>query len=31
MIREEDGDNYYIRDGIIIITSGTRLPDGFTF
>lgn len=25
-----DGPGIYIRDGIIIVTSGTRLPDGFT-
>lgn len=26
-----DGDGIYLRDGIIIVTSGTHLPDGFTF
>lgn len=26
-----DGDGIFIRDGIIIVTSGTSLPDGFTF
>jgi glucose-1-phosphate adenylyltransferase len=26
-----DGDGIYIRDGIIIVTSGTRVPDGFSF
>ncbi|MBS3902778.1 MAG: hypothetical protein KGZ30_00140 [Anaplasmataceae bacterium] len=26
-----DGDGIFLRDGIIIITSGTHLPDGFTF
>ncbi len=25
-----DGDGVYIRDGIIIVTSGTQLPDGFS-
>ena len=25
-----DGDVIYIRDGIIIVTSGTVIPDGFT-
>jgi glucose-1-phosphate adenylyltransferase len=24
-----DGNGIYIRDGIIIVTSGTQLPDGF--
>lgn len=26
-----DGDGIYVRDGIIIVTTGTHLPDGFTF
>lgn len=26
-----DGDGIYIRDGIIIVTSGTKIPDGFKF
>jgi glucose-1-phosphate adenylyltransferase len=25
-----DGDGVYIRDGIIIVTTGTKLPDGYT-
>ncbi len=29
-VQKLDGDGIYIRDGIIIVTSGTRLPDGFT-
>ena len=27
-IEETDGDNYYIRDGIVIIARGARIPDG---
>lgn len=27
-IREFDGENYYIRDGIVIIARGARVPDG---
>ena len=27
-IREEDGENYYIRDGIVIIARGAKIPDG---
>ncbi len=26
-----DGDGIYVRDGIIIVTTGTHLPDGFSF
>ncbi len=29
-VQEYDGDGVFIRDGIIIVTSGTSLPDGFT-
>lgn len=29
-LQEYDGDGIYIRDGIIIVTKGTSLPDGFT-
>jgi glucose-1-phosphate adenylyltransferase len=29
-LQKYDGDGVYIRDGIIIVTSGTRLPDDFT-
>ncbi|MBI2742801.1 MAG: glucose-1-phosphate adenylyltransferase [Chlamydiales bacterium] len=29
-LQKYDGDGVYIRDGIIIIPSGTHLPDGFT-
>ena len=25
------GDGIFIRDGIIIVTSGTKVPDGFVF
>ncbi len=28
-LQKYDGDGIYIRDGIIIVTSGTELPDGF--
>lgn len=28
-MENHDGDGVYIRDGIIIVTSGTRIPDGF--
>ncbi len=28
-LQKYDGNGVYIRDGIIIVTSGTRLPDGF--
>ena len=27
-VREIDGENYYIRDGIVIIARGARIPDG---
>lgn len=30
-LKNFDGDGIFIRDGIIIVTSGTSLPDGFTF
>lgn len=29
-LREYDGDGIYIRDGIIVVTSGTKIPEGFT-
>lgn len=29
-LQKYDGDGVYIRDGVIIVTSGTHLPDGFT-
>jgi glucose-1-phosphate adenylyltransferase len=28
-VQNLDGDGIYIRDGIIIVTSGARIPDGF--
>ena len=28
-LQKYDSDNVYIRDGIIIVTSGARLPDGY--
>lgn len=30
-LRNFDGDGIFIRDGIIIVTSGTKIPDGFVF
>jgi glucose-1-phosphate adenylyltransferase len=28
-LQKYDSDNLYIRDGIIIVTAGARIPDGF--
>jgi glucose-1-phosphate adenylyltransferase len=29
-LQKYDGDGIYIRDGVIIVTTGTRIPDGFS-